>query len=65
MARYGGQYGGQIYAWYYNNEIWNISAACRGTDGGVYAKILADSLNLSLRHYSKITPGKPLMLSLL
>ena len=63
MARYGGQYGGQIYAWYYNNEIWNISAACRGTDGGVYAKILADSLNLSLRHYSKITPGKPLMLS--
>lgn len=62
-ALYGKDYGGQIYAWYYNNEVWNIDVACAGTDGGVYARILSNSLNLSLRHYSAITPGMPMLIS--
>jgi len=63
MARYGKTYANQIFGWYYNNEIWNIDVACKRTDNEVYAKILGESLNIVLRHYSNITPGKPLMLS--
>lgn len=63
MARYGEKYSAQIFGWYYNNEIWNIDVACKRTDNQVYAKILGESLNIVIRHYSRITPGKPVMLS--
>ena len=63
MEKYGSTYGDQIYGWYYNNEIWNIDVACRGTDRGVYAQILGESMNLVLRKYTSLTPGKPMMLS--
>ncbi len=63
MSRYGAAYGDQIFAWYYNNEIWNIDVACAGTDKGVYAQILGESMNLVLRHYTTLTPGKPMLLS--
>lgn len=63
ISKYGSDYGSQIYCWYYNNEIWNIDTACAGSDDGVYAKILSNSMNLSLRHYTELTPGMPMMLS--
>lgn len=63
MALYGDEYGEQIFCWYYNNEIWNIHKACKRQDKGIYAKILAESMNLSLRHYSAMQTNKPLMLS--
>ncbi|HAN20875.1 MAG: hypothetical protein A2Y15_04665 [Clostridiales bacterium GWF2_36_10] len=61
--KYGNDYKDQIYCWYYNNEIWNIDIACKGTDGGVYAKLLSNSFNLYLRYFNQITPGMPMMLS--
>ena len=63
ISKYGKDYGNQIYGWYYNNEIWNMGSACAGTDDGVYAKILSNSMNLSLNHYTQITPNKPMVLS--
>ena len=61
--RYGDEYGDQIAGWYYYNEIWNISDACAGTDGGVYAALIAGSINASLDYYSELTPGKPFLIS--
>lgn len=62
-GRYGENYGEQIGGWYYYNEIWNFDAACAGTDGGVYAKILASNFNAYLNAIAENCPGKPLMLS--
>lgn len=61
--KYGTDYKDQIFAWYYNNEIWNIQDACNKSDNGVYAKALAKSLNVSLDHYSQSTPGIPMIMS--
>lgn len=63
MSQYGDEYGEQIFCWYYNNEIWNIHKACKRQDKGAYAKILAESMNLSLRHYAAMEQNKPMMLS--
>lgn len=57
------RYNDVFYGWYYNNEIWNMQDACQGNDSGVIAKIIANSMNISLDYYTKLTPGKPFMLS--
>lgn len=61
--KYGKDYGDVIYGWYYLNELWNMPLACEGTDNGVLTKILANSFNIVLDHYSSLTPGKPLLFS--
>lgn len=61
--RYGEDYGEQLAGWYYVNEIWNIDAACAGTDDGVYAQIIGENINVSLEAAEACCPGKPMMIS--
>lgn len=61
--RYSTDYSDQIAGWYYVNEIWNIDAACYGTDGGIYAQIIGENINASLSAINEICPEKPLMIS--
>lgn len=61
--RYLSEYDDVFYGWYYWNEIWNMPLACSGEDNGILTKILANSLNAVLNHYSAITPGKPFLIS--
>ncbi|MBQ8921866.1 MAG: DUF4434 domain-containing protein [Oscillospiraceae bacterium] len=62
-ALYGEQYGDQIAGFYYNNEIWNIDAACAGTDGGAYAALLGANIRASVDAISALCPEKPLLIS--
>lgn len=57
------RYSNAFYGWYYNNEIWNMTDACKGKDSGILSKILTNSFNISLDYYNKLTPGKPFLLS--
>lgn len=63
MQRYGSQYKDQIYGWYYNPEFWNISSACKRTDSKTYAQIIGKSLTLFAQSCTKVSPGKPMLLS--
>lgn len=61
--RYAAQYNDTIAGWYYYNEIWNIDVACAGTDNGVYAEILSNSLNLMIAKINELDASKKFMLS--
>lgn len=61
--RYSAEYADTIAGWYYYNEIWNIDVACAGTDNGVYAEILSDSMNRIITKINEIDPSKKFMLS--
>lgn len=62
-AKYAGKYGDTLAGWYYYNEIWNIDVACAGTDGGVYADILSDSMNRMIEKINALDASKKFMLS--
>ena len=61
--RYGTEYGDRIAGWYYVNEIWNMDAACGGTDGGVYARIIGENIHASVRAAAEYCPEKPVLIS--
>lgn len=61
--RYGGDYADQIAGFYYVNEVWNIDAACAGTDGGAYAACIGENINGTLSAINTSCPDKPLMIS--
>ena len=61
--RYGETYADQIGGFYYVNEIWNIDAACLGTDGGLYARILGASIRQSVEAVQQSCPQVPLLIS--
>ncbi|MBR4628590.1 MAG: DUF4434 domain-containing protein [Ruminococcus sp.] len=61
--RYGSDYGDQIAGWYYTNEIWNIDAACDGSDNGEYARIIGENINAAVTAINRACPGKPLIIS--
>ncbi len=61
--RYGEDYGNQIAGWYYTNEIWNIDAACDGSDNGEYARIIGKNINAAIEAVNKSCPEKPLLIS--
>ncbi len=61
--RYGEAYGAQIAGWYYVNEIWNMDAACAGTDDGFYAAEIARNIRYSIDAIAQRCPEKPLMIS--
>ncbi len=63
QARYGDTYSDQIAGFYYVNEIWNMDAACAGTDEGIYAKLIGSNINASLAAMDAVCPDKPLMIS--
>lgn len=60
---YGENYANQIAGFYYNNEIWNMDAACDGSDGGRYAEIIGSNIRASLDTVSALCPEKPLLIS--
>lgn len=62
-AKYSAKYGDTLAGWYYYNEIWNIDVACAGTDGGVYADILSDSMNRMIGKINELDSSKKFMLS--
>ena len=57
--RYSG-YRAQIGGFYYTNELWNIDAACLGTDDGQYAKLIGGNLRTVI---SALPPETPLLIS--
>jgi len=61
--RYGDEYGEQIAGWYYTNEVWNIDAACEGSDGGRYAEIIGGNIRECLESVKQSCPEKPVMIS--
>ncbi len=61
--RYAADYNDQIAGFYYVNEIWNMDAACAGTDDGVYAELIGSNINVSLEVIETLCPDKPLMIS--
>lgn len=61
--QFGERFDAQIAGYYYNNEIWNMDAACDGSDGGAYAEIIGSNLNSNIRMINEICPEKPLMIS--
>ena len=62
-TRYGNEYGGQIAGWYYVNEIWNLDAACDGSDCGAYAEIIRDNIRASVQAVAECCPEKPILIS--
>ena len=62
-SRYGTDYGDQIAGWYYTNEIWNIDAACDGSDSGEYARIIGENINSAVTAINRNCPEKPLIIS--
>ena len=62
-SRYGAEYGDQIAGWYYVNEIWNMDAACNGSDGGAYAKIIGDNIHATVQAVEQSCPEKPVLIS--
>lgn len=61
--RYGTKYGNQIAGWYYVNEIWNMDAACNGSDGGKYAQIIGGNIRATIQAVSECCPDKPILIS--
>ena len=61
--RYGDEYGEQIAGWYYTNEIWNIDAACDGSDKGEYANIIGNNIKVTVDAVNKSCPEKPIIIS--
>ncbi len=61
--RYGEDYEEQIAGWYYVNEIWNMDSACKGTDGGEYARIIGENINLCIEAVNDTCYEKPVMFS--
>ncbi len=59
QSRYGEEYSDTIAGFYYVNELWNIDAACAGTDNGEYASLLGKNMNYSI----DACGDKPLMIS--
>ena len=49
-------YAAQIGGFYYTNEIWNIDAACLGTDGGCYANLIGSNLRTVIAALDADTP---------
>ncbi len=62
-TQYGNAYADQIAGFYYNNEIWNIDAACSGADGGKYAETIGNNIRASLSTIEALCPEKPLLIS--
>ena len=62
-SQYGAQYSEQIAGFYYNNEIWNMDAACTGDALAAYAEILGGNLRGSLEQLALLCPEKPLLIS--
>ena len=62
-AFYGAEYGAQIAGFYYYNEIWNIDAACAGTDDGAYAKTIGENIRECVDAITELCPEKPLIIS--
>ena len=60
---FGERYGSQIAGFYYNNEIWNMDAACSGSDGGAYAAVIGENLRTVLNAVTEFYPDKPLLIS--
>ena len=60
---YGDAYDDQIAGFYYNNEIWNIDAACNCADGGKYAEIIGNNIRASVNALDAYCPEKPLLIS--
>ncbi len=61
--QFGDQYGAQIAGFYYNNEIWNMDAACAGTDHGATAAILGRNLHETIAEIEAQCPEKTLLIS--
>ncbi len=61
--RYGERFADQLAGWYYVNEIWNMDAACAGTDDGVYASLIGQNIRTVLDAIEVHTPDKPLLIS--
>ncbi len=61
--RYADKYADTLAGWYYYNEVWNIDVACAGTDNGVYAEILSDSMNRIIAKINELDSSKKFMLS--
>ena len=61
--QFGDEYSAQIAGFYYNNEIWNMDAACAGTDEGRTAALLAAQIGDVKDAVRGAFPGKPLLLS--
>lgn len=59
----GDAYAEQIAGFYYNNEIWNMDAACDGSDSGKYAELLGSNIRASLDTIESLCPEKPLLIS--
>jgi glycerophosphoryl diester phosphodiesterase len=57
-ARYGATRGDRIAGWYYVNELWNFDAACAGTDGGLYARVLGANAAATI---AAAGPGEPVL----
>lgn len=57
-ARYGATRGDRIAGWYYVNELWNFDAACAGTDGGLYARVLGANVAATI---AAAAPGEPVL----
>ncbi len=58
-GHYGDIYDDVIAGYYYVNEIWNIDAACAGTDDLQYAKIIGNNINATVQACGE----RPLMIS--
>ncbi|MDO4864866.1 MAG: DUF4434 domain-containing protein, partial [Ruminococcus sp.] len=61
--RYGADYGEQIAGWYYTSELWNIDAACDGSDGGKYARIIGENIAATVTAIEQSCHEKPLIVS--
>jgi hypothetical protein len=58
LSMYGG-YDDVIFAWYWHPEIWNVTIQNKSW----YLDIVAEAMSINLDHYSRVTPGKPFLLS--
>ena len=61
--QFGGTYAAQIAGFYYNNEIWNMDAACAGRDSGQTAQIIGKNIRACLDVIGALCPEKPLLVS--
>lgn len=61
--QFGDHYAAQIAGFYYNNEIWNIDAACDGSDGGAYVSVIGGNLRDTVETIVRCAPDKPLLIS--
>ncbi len=61
--RYGEDYSEQIGGFYYVNEIWNMDAACMGTDHSLYASVIGSNLHIVIQALECTCPEKSLLIS--